>query len=109
MPTQDPATDRRAAPVIPEIVCNHPEDVTEVNAVPNYRLSVRFNDGTAGLVDVRPLIFSEAPGVFAQLADPKVFDAVYVCLGAVTWPGEIDLAPDAMYEALRATGEWILD
>lgn len=26
--------------------------------------------------------------------------------GVVTWPGEIDLAPDAMYAAIAATGEW---
>jgi hypothetical protein len=28
--------------------------------------------------------------------------------GAVTWPGEIDLAPDAMYAAIAAEGKWAL-
>jgi len=27
----------------------------------------------------------------------------------VTWPGEIDLAPDAMYEGIKATGVWVLE
>ncbi len=28
--------------------------------------------------------------------------------GAVTWPGEIDLAPDAMYLEIEAAGIWML-
>jgi len=28
--------------------------------------------------------------------------------GVVTWPGEIDLAPDAMHQAIRETGQWIV-
>jgi hypothetical protein len=28
--------------------------------------------------------------------------------GAVAWPGDIDLAPDAMYEEIKAKGEWLL-
>jgi hypothetical protein len=28
--------------------------------------------------------------------------------GAVTWPGEIDLAPDAMYEEIKQNGTWAL-
>jgi len=31
-----------------------------------------------------------------------------VHLGAVTWPGELDLAPDAMHAAIRRTGVWVL-
>ena len=34
--------------------------------------------------------------------------SVYVSLGAVTWPGELDLAPDAMYDEIKARGEWVL-
>jgi hypothetical protein len=26
--------------------------------------------------------------------------------GAVMWPGEIDLAPDAMYDEIRKEGRW---
>ncbi|SPE30180.1 hypothetical protein SBA5_760010 [Candidatus Sulfotelmatomonas gaucii] len=28
--------------------------------------------------------------------------------GAVTWPGELDLAPDAMHAAILEQGEWSL-
>jgi len=26
--------------------------------------------------------------------------------GVVTWPGNLDLAPEAMYDAIRAHGRW---
>jgi len=46
----------------------------------------------------------ESPGVFQALRDPAVFRQVHLDHGAVTWPGEIDLAPDAMYDDIRNTG-----
>jgi hypothetical protein len=46
--------------------------------------------------------------VFAALAEPTKFAQAYVEYGAVTWPGEIDLAPDAMYQSIKQNGKWIL-
>ena len=39
----------------------------------------------------------ELTGALAPLLDPKFFEQVFIDDGAVAWPGEIDLAPDAMY------------
>jgi hypothetical protein len=47
--------------------------------------------------------------VFAALRDPRTFSQARVELGVVTWPGELDLAPDAMYDEIRAYGKWVLD
>jgi hypothetical protein len=38
-----------------------------------------------------------------------VFAQVRVEYGAVTWPGDIDLAPDAMHDELKDHGVWILE
>jgi hypothetical protein len=54
------------------------------------------------------LINSPGAGVFAALADPKIFAQAKIEYGAVTWPGDVDLAPDAMYSGIRANGEWVL-
>ena len=75
--------------------------VAAVQALPGYRLRVRFNDGTEGEVDLSSLIFAADAGVFAALRDEALFRRVHVVLGAVTWPGNLDLAPDAMYQAIR--------
>jgi len=36
-----------------------------------------------------------------RLTDLALFEQVFVEHGAVTWPGEIDLAPDAMYRKIQ--------
>lgn len=69
-------------------------DVVEVTPQQGYRLFVRFRDGLAGNVGLRR---EELAGALAPLADPEFFHKVFIDCGAVAWPGEIDLAPDAMY------------
>jgi len=36
------------------------------------------------------------------LREPQFFSRVFVDQGAVAWPGEIDLAPDAMYRQVAS-------
>ena len=79
-----------------------------MSALPDYRLHVRFLDGTEGEVDMAALLSRPDAGVFAPLRDPAFFARVSVELGDVTWPGELDLAPDAMYDAIRQTGKWVI-
>ena len=50
---------------------------------------------------------SDNAGIFAQLRDPAVFAQAHVEYGVVVWPGEIDLAPDAMYNEIKKQGQWI--
>jgi hypothetical protein len=68
-------------------------------------LSVQFADGTTGTVQFEP---SHLTGVFAALKDPQTFRQAHIEAGAVTWPGELDLAPDAMYDAIKSHGVWHL-
>jgi hypothetical protein len=80
--------------------------VVSVNALDGYRLAVRFIDGTQGEVDVSRLIQAPDAGVFARLRDDAVFRTVRIDHGAVTWDGDLDLAPDAMYDEIKAAGHW---
>jgi len=69
-------------------------DVVEVKAEPHYCLFVRFKDGVAGRVQLGP---EQLTGALRPLLDEQFFKQVFIEHGAVAWPGEIDLAPDAMY------------
>ncbi len=80
-------------------------DVVEVKVEAPLSLHVCFQDGTKGKVRFEP---SYLTGVFRVLQDQKVFEQVHIDGGAVAWPGELDLAPDAMYSAIKSQGEWIL-
>lgn len=88
----------------PPIQPRMPWRVQRVEALENFQLHVRFMDGTEGTMDLTALIHSADAGVFAALADPGIFAQAFVEYGAVTWPGEIDLAPDTMY-AVISNGE----
>jgi hypothetical protein len=94
--------------ISPEIKPRMPWRVIEATSLANYCLKVRFVDGTTGTVNLSRLIESPRAGVFAQLADQALFNQVFVDHGAVTWPGELDLARDAMYTEIKKTGEWVL-
>ena len=103
MRNQTAAEEDRAPGVIPAA----PWRVRDVQPLPDYRLKVRFNDETEGFVDLSRLVMGPLAGVFANLRDPTLFAQVRVECGAVTWPGGLDLAPDAMHEAIRERGEWV--
>ena len=74
--------------------------VLKVRALPGYRLSVEFDDGVGGEVDLSERLFGP---VFEPLKDVDFFARVEVDeFGAVSWPNGADLAPDALYETLAA-------
>jgi hypothetical protein len=80
-------------------------DVTNVEVVGNHALKVRFRDGVEGVVKFLPGFFR---GVFSHLGDQAQFRQVTLVDGVVTWPGDLDLAPDAMHKEIKARGEWVL-
>jgi hypothetical protein len=83
--------------------------ITSFAVLPNHKIEVTFADGTSGLADLAPRL-SQGPlgDGFDALCDEKLFSRVYLEHGALTWPGGIDLAPDAMYTRIRASGTSIL-
>ena len=85
-----------------------PWRVTAVQPLPGYRLQLRFADGVGGEVEMAALVEAADAGVFAALREPGVFEAVGIRFGAVSWPNDIDLAPDALYAAIKADGRCVL-
>ena len=81
-------------------------DVVSVRPLGHLRLAVHFADGLRGEVE---LLDSFLYGVFEALKDPDLFAQVRCDHGFVEWPGELDLAPDAMYDAIKQHGCWVLD
>jgi Protein of unknown function (DUF2442) len=79
--------------------------IVRFNVLPNYKIDVLFADGTAGVADLAPRL-SQGPigDGFDPLCDESVFSKAYLEHGALTWPGGIDLAPDAMYQRIRESG-----
>lgn len=80
-------------------------DVVELKAEPDLSLRVSFADGTQGWVRFE---HTHLFGVFEALQDPGFFCRAYLDSGVVTWPGNIDIAPDAMYREIKQHGQWVL-
>ena len=74
-------------------------DVVEVKPEPGYCLFVRFQDGLNGYLRLQR---EELTGVLEPLNDPGFFEQVFIDRGAIAWPGEIDLAPDAMHAEIAS-------
>ena len=73
----------------------------EVKALPNFRIWLRYDDGTTGDVDLSDLV---GRGVFNAWHDPRFFNSVTLgSHGAIESGSDIDICPDAMY--LRLTGK----
>jgi Protein of unknown function (DUF2442) len=102
------AEEDRAAGVIPPAQPNAPWRVAQLEVLSGFRLRVRFNDGTEGAVELCDFLCSPSAGVFAALRDETVFRQARVELGAVTWPDNLDLAPDAMHREIKAHGRWVV-
>ena len=72
----------------------------EVRVLAGYRLWLRYTDGAEGEVDLSHLA---GQGVFKVWQNRDVFNTVRIGAGgALEWPGDVDLCPDAVY--LRLTG-----
>jgi hypothetical protein len=75
--------------------------ITSVKPLSNYRLELVFDDGASGAVDLSAIA---GRGVFAAWHEPGAFEHVSISEdGALEWPGELDLCPDALY--LQLTGK----
>jgi hypothetical protein len=79
--------------------------IVRFNVLPNYKIEVSFADGTSGVADLAPRL-SQGPlgDGFDPLCDEAMFAKAYLDHGALTWPGGIDLAPDAMHQRIRESG-----
>lgn len=95
------------APIIRHTV---PWRVNAVSVMPDFCLRVTFVDGTSGEVDMRAFLRTVEieDTIFAPLRDPGVFAQVRIELGAVQWLNGADLAPDTMYDEIKAHGRWVL-
>jgi len=72
--------------------------VTSLKPLPDYRLWLRFADGTEGTVDLSSYV---GDGVFAAWRDPNTFSRVRIGeFGQPIWDGDVDLCADALYKTV---------
>ena len=76
--------------------------VTEAKGLPDFRLRVRFSDGTEGEINLKDFIAKDARPIVAALRDPLAFSALRVDMDTVVWDNGFDLAPEFLHAQAKA-------
>ncbi|MEK6806245.1 MAG: DUF2442 domain-containing protein [Pseudomonadota bacterium] len=80
-------------------------DIISFRLLQGRRIELKFKDGCKGVFDLSPrLDQGRIGGVFDALCDAKLFRKVKLVDGVLTWPGEIDVAPDALWQDIKRDG-----
>jgi hypothetical protein len=74
--------------------------VKEVIPGEDHILSVIFDNGESGIIDMKPMLDF---GVFRRLRDYEVFRRVRVAFDTIEWECGIDLDPEYVYEKCKAS------
>lgn len=70
-------------------------DVVNVKTHPGYRLALEFENGEYRIFDMTPYM-DDKP--FNRLKNLSLFNCARVEYGTVVWPGNIDIAPETLYD-----------
>jgi hypothetical protein len=70
-------------------------DVVSVVAQKNYTLLFVFENGERCRFDMKPLLDKKP---FSRLKDSPLFLKAMVTYGTVMWPGNIDIAPETLWD-----------
>ncbi len=69
--------------------------ITEAQPLDHYRVCLCFDNGESGIVD---LSLFAGRGVFSAWLQDGVFEQLSISpVGALEWPGDLDLCPDSLY------------
>jgi len=72
--------------------------VNSVTPRGNYILSINFDNGEHGLLDMKPYLDF---GVFRRLREPHAFSRVRVSFDTIEWDSGVDLDPEFVYRNCR--------
>ncbi len=80
--------------------------ITHLEVKPDFILHLTFANKISGEVSLADRLFGP---MFEPLRDPNFFaQAELDEFGAVCWPNGADLAPDALYQKIKASQEYLV-
>ena len=77
------------------------KNITDFNIIEHLRLHVTFDDGLKGEVIFKK---SGLTGVFEPLKQQDKFNEVFLCHGVLSWPWDIDICSDKIYQDILNHG-----
>lgn len=68
--------------------------VVDVKPAKDFTVTLTFTNGEVKIFDVKPYL---SKGIFRELQNEQVFNAVKPFLGSIQWPSGQDFCPDTLY------------
>ena len=70
-------------------------DVVTVYPLSDFKLDLIYANGEKRRFDMKPFLTIKP---WDRIANPKIFNLARADYGTVVWPGEIDIAPETLYD-----------
>ena len=72
--------------------------IIEAKHIKSYKIWLKFNDGSEGIVDLEATIKNDHREIFRALRDGDQFKRFKVDADTIVWENGLDLAPEYLYE-----------
>lgn len=70
--------------------------VVDARYLHDYQIAMTFEDGKRGVVDLKE--YTDRGGVFSHFKEIDYFKKFTIDYGTLVWDGEVDIAPERLYE-----------
>lgn len=77
--------------------------VTKAAYLKDYKISVTFNNGKKGIIDLKHVIVDDNRTIFQSLKDMSEFKKFTVDMDTIVWRNGLDLAPEFLYGLCKAS------
>jgi len=74
--------------------------IKEAEYIEDYKISITFNNGESGIIDLKEVICNDKRAIFMELVDVAKFRQFRVDFDTIVWRNGLDLAPEFLYDFL---------
>ncbi len=71
--------------------------IVEAEYLDDYKIRLEFSDGRKGVVNLKEMIKSDHRPIVHQLEDLELFKNFKLVHDTISWPNDLDLAPEFLY------------
>jgi hypothetical protein len=75
--------------------------VVNAEILEEYKIEVKFNDGTEGIIDFQNIIKDDNREIIRELLNKNKFQTVRVEYDTLVWENGVDFAPEYLYEKIK--------
>jgi len=73
-------------------------NVIKAKYLNDYKVQLSFNNGETKTVDLKGMVFQDKRAIFKPLREVEYFKRFEVKLNTISWPNELDPAPEFLYK-----------